>query len=221
MKNISEHALIINFKKEQVGSAVLITWILRHFSRAKLNIDRNVAVYLCSCVGNDMTTLKNEIDKCINYLRFEKRDTLQTSDVDFICTKSSEAQVFDITNYAFSRNFASASKALKVLENNREKPLLIFGAIAKSVHTLCCIEAGLNNGMDSQSISKHYGLNQYVVTKNLAVLNNRNRDFKADNSFAKAVSSLCFEYDLKLKSSRTPPFSLLLELIFKISTSPN
>ncbi len=218
-KKLPENVLTVNFKKEPVGSAVLITWILRHFSKAKLNIERNVAVYLCSSVGNDMTTLKNEIDKCIDYLRFENRDTLKISDIDFLCTKSTEAQVFDITNAAFKGNFATAAKALRVLENNREKPIQIFGAIARAANDLCCIQKGLSSGLNAQSISKAYGLHEFVVTKNLAVLTDRNRDFKGNESFAKTVSSLCCEYDAKLKGSRTNSYDLLLELIFKICTA--
>ncbi len=219
LKKLPENVLTVNFKKEAVGSAVLITWILRHFSKAKLNVERNVAVYLCSSVGNDMTTLKNEIDKCIDFLRFENRDTLTIADIDFLCTKSAEAQVFDIINAALRGNFQTAAKALKVLENSREKALPIFGAIAKTANDLRCIEKGLKKGLNAQSISKAYGLHEFVVTKNLAVLTDRNRDFKGENSFAKTVSALCVEYDAKLKGSRTNPYALLLELIFKICTA--
>lgn len=218
-KKLPENILVVNFPKEPDSSAVLITWILRHFSKAKLNVDRNVAVYLCSCVGNDMTTLKNEIDKCVDYLRFENRDTLKTEDIDFLCTKSSEAQIFDITTAAFKGNFQTAAKALKVLENNREKPGYILGAIARGANDLCCIQKGLQKGLDSQSIASLYKLNEYAVKKNLAVLSERNHDFKGNEKFAKTVSELCFEYDTKLKSSRTNPYALLLELVFKISTA--
>lgn len=218
-QKLPENVLTVNFPKEPDSSAVLITWVLRHFSRAKLNVDRNVAVYLCSSVGNDMTTLKNEIDKCVDYLRFENRDTLKIEDVDFICTKSSEAQIFDITNAAFKGNFQTAAKALKVLENNREKPQIIMGAIARGANDLCRIQKGLQKGLDAQRIAEIYKLKDFAVKKNLAVITERNHDFKGNENFAKTVSALCFEYDTKIKSSRTNPYDLLFELIFKISTA--
>ena len=217
-KKLPENVLVVNFPKEPDSSAVLITWVLRHFSKAKLTIDRNVAVYLCSSVGNDMTTLKNEIDKCVNYLRFENRDTLSKEDIDFICTKNSQAQIFDITTAAFKGNFQTAAKALKVLENSREKPSYILGAIAKSANELCRIQKGLQKGLDSHNIALLYGLKEYPTKKNLAILTERNHDFKGSENFAKKVSALCFEYDTKIKSSRTNPYDLLFELIFKIST---
>ena len=210
-KKICETALAVNFKREPVGSSVLITWILRHFSKAKLNVDRSTAVYLCSVVGNDMTTLKNEIDKCIDYLRIEERDELTKNDVDFICIKSTDAQIFDVSSGALSGSFLKAAKALKVLRDKKEKPLLVFGTISKSVNDLCITESGLKQGLTYFEIAKKAGLYDFSVKRSMQILDERGE------SFAKAASSLCLEYDEKLKSSKTDEYELLTELIFKLS----
>ncbi len=216
-KTICKKCLVVNFKREPVGSSVLITWILRHFARAKINIDRNVAVSLCSVVGNSMTDLKNEIDKCIEYLYFENRDTLTLDDVNFICIKSTEAQVFDISTGALSGNFPKAALALSVLRDKKEKPLLIFGSISKAINDLCTVDNFLKRGILPQEISKQTGIRDFVVKRNITVLTDRSRDFKGYDSFIKTISNLCLEYDDKLKSSRTDGYELLLEFIFKLS----
>lgn len=216
-KNICEKSLVVNFKKEPIGSAVLITWILRHFSRAKINIDRSTAVHLCSCVGNSMTSLKNEIDKCIEYLAFEKRDTLTIQDVNFICIKSTQAQSFDVSSGALSGNFVKSVTALKMLEEKKEKPAYVFGIISKAVKELCLVESLFKEGLSAQEIARKTQLAEFVVKNHIAVLNARTRDFSGKESLCKIASTLCFEYDTKIKSSRTDGFELLLELVHKLS----
>ncbi|MBQ7400275.1 MAG: hypothetical protein IJW06_07440 [Clostridia bacterium] len=216
-KKVSEFALTVNFKREPVGSSVLVTWVLRHFSREKLNVDRHVAVHLCQTVGNSMTDLKNEIDKLIGYLRFENRDTLEISDVDFICIKSTSAQIFDISSGALSGNFTKAARALNVLRDKRESPILILGTISKAINDLCRTDICIKRGIPVASISKETGIADFIVKNSSAYLTSRNRDFKGKESFPRVCAELCLEYDKKIKSSRTDGYELLLELIFKLS----
>ena len=216
-KKLEETALFVNFRHENVGSSILITWILRHFAKEKLNVDRHVAVHLCQLVGNSMTDLKNEIDKLIDYLRFENRDTLEVKDVEYICIKSKEAQIFEISNGALSGDFIKAAKALDVMKEKKEKPILILGTISKSVSDLCIIDECIKKGIALPVIAKTYSINEFSV-KNLAnVLSARARDFSGKSTFAKTAAALIIEYDKKLKSSRTDGYELLLELIFKLS----
>ncbi len=216
-KQISEFALTVNFKREAVGSSALITWILRHFSKAKINVDRYVAVHLCQTVGNSMTDLHNEIEKLIDYLRYENRDTLETKDIDFICIKSTTAQIFDISSGALSGNFVKAARALNVLRDKRESPLLILGTISKAVSDLVTTDILIKQGVPVASIAKEMKIGDFIVKNNSATLTQRNRDFRGKETFAGACSKLCLEYDKKLKSSRTDGYELLLELIFKLS----
>lgn len=216
-KKITELALTVNFKREPASSTVLITWILRHFSKEKLNCDRYVAVHLCQTVGNSMTDLKNEIDKVIDFLRFENRDTVTKEDVDFICIKSAEAQIFDISSGAMSGNFTKAAKALEVLRDKKENPILILGTIAKAMRDICVTENYIKNGVSIPAISKEEKIPEFIVRNNAEILNNRKHDFHGNDSFTLTASKLITEYDKKLKSSRTDGYELLLELIFKIS----
>jgi len=216
-KKITELALTVNFKKEPVSSSVLITWILRHFSKEKLNCDRYVAVHLCQTVGNSMTDLKNEIDKVIDYVKYENRDTVTTDDVNFICIKSVEAQIFDVSSGALSGNFVKAMKALEVLRDEKEHPIVILGTIAKSMRDLCVTESGIKSGNSIPSIAKSAGIHEFIVKKSAEILNSRKHDFHGNNSFTLHCAKLIAEYDKKLKSSRTDGYELLTELVFKLS----
>ena len=216
-KKISEIALTVNFRREPIGSSVLLTWILRHFAKAKLKVDRHVALYLCQTVGNSMTDLKNEIEKLIYYLRYESRDTLEVKDIDFICTKSTTAQIFDVYKGALSGNFSKAAKALNTLRDKRVKPLLILGTISKSINDLCVTDNYIKSGLAIPAIAKMTGINEFTIKNSAAILSARNRDFHGGDGFCTECTKICLDYDRKLKSSRTDGYELLLELIFKLS----
>ncbi len=216
-KQISEFALTVNFKREAVGSSALITWILRHFSKAKINVDRYVAVHLCQTVGNSMTDLHNEIEKLIDYLGYENRDTLETKDIDFICIKSTTAQIFDISSGALSGNFVKAARALNVLKDKREHPILILGTISKAIYDLSVTDMYIKQGMSVASIAKETKIPEFIVKNSSAILTQRSRDFRGKDTFTSTCAELCLEYDKKLKSSRTDGYELLLELLFKLS----
>ena len=216
-KKIAAKSLCVNFRREENGSNVLISWILRHFSRAKINADRSVVVYFNNYVGNDMTDLKNEIDKCISFLQYEKRDTLTKEDVDFICKKSTSAQIFDISSGAIKGNYAAAMAAYKVFRDSGEKALLLFGTISKAVYDLCMVDK-LSKTLDNPSlIAKQAGLRDFVVRNYLGILKARSGREYDSKSYAQYAADVIMRYDNLLKSSRTDQYELLEELIFKLA----
>ncbi len=212
-KKICDRALVVNFKREPVGSSVLITWILRHFSKAKIDADRTAAMYMCNVVGNDMTLLKNEIDKCIAFLRYENRDTLTTADIDFLCIKSTEAQVFDVSNFALRGDLTKALRALNTLREKDEEPIVIMSVISGRINELCLMEICADGGVYVTDIAKKLGIHEYAVKTGLEILRLRNG---GKTKFTSRASKLCTEYDEKIKTSRDG-FDLLSELIYKLA----
>ncbi len=220
-KQITESALTVNFKHEASGSASLGAWILKHFNRAHIELDRSVAMYMSNYVGCDMTTLKNEIDKCISYLANEKRNVLTREDIDFICKKSEEALVFDISSYTLKGDYASAMETLRIYiatAKSKDAAIIsVFGLLSKAVYDLCTVEKLLKAGEGTAIISKKTGIHEFVVKKNAAVINERARSFTGKSTYSEYASQMCLEYDTLLKSSRTNKYELLKEFVFKLA----
>ena len=219
-KKIAEHALTVNFKHENKGSSVLTAWIIRHFNHANIDIERNVAMYMSNYVGSDMTELKNEIDNCINYLRYENRNKVTADDINFICRKSEEAQIFDISSKALEGDFAFAMLAFNNLlttsKNKDDTSMAVLALISKSVNDMCNVQTLVKAGEGVTIIAKKTGLYDFVVKKHLAVLNERARTYTGKGTYAEYASEICLEYDVLSKSSRTDKKELVKELIFKL-----
>lgn len=215
-KEITESALTVCFKHEPLGSPSLVSWTLRHFTKAGIEADRQVASYLCNCVGNDLTTLKNEIDNCISYLKFENRTLPTIKDIDTVCKKSSFAKVFEISSAALVGNYPAAIAAFKVFEDANEEAVNLFARISSSVYELCRVEKLLAKGESAADISGKTGILNFIVKNHIAALNKRSREM-GNNHYANYASELCIKYDSLIKSSYTDGYELLKELIFKLS----
>ncbi len=215
-KKITKSVLPVLFRHETYGSNMLLSWILRHFSKAGIKADRHVISYFNNYVGNDMTTLKNEIDNCIDYLRFQNRDTLTVEDVEFICKKSLNAQIFDISSKALDGDIAGAMAAYKIFRKSGEKELLIYGTLSKAVYDMCTVDRLAASGMPAAEIVKKTGMRDFVVRKTLNTVAKRNRE--TEGSYPAYAAEVTLEYDSFLKSGRIDGYDLLEELIFKLAS---
>lgn len=220
-KKIADASLVLNFRREAVGSPSLAAWIIKHFRSAGMDIERNVAMFMCTYVGNDMTTLKNEIDNCVNYLKYENRTEIQIPDIEFICKKSENAQIFDISDNALKGDYAAAMTAFGVYTKHSKSPeqaaMGILAPITKAVYDMCNVEDRLKMGESSLIISKKTGLHEFVVKKYTNLLSIRKKTYNGKDTFAAYAAALCLEYDTKSKGgAQISKYELIRELIFKL-----
>ena len=219
-KKIADASLVLNFTREPIGSPSLAAWIIKHFRKGNIDIERSVAMYMCTYVGNDMTTLKNEIDNCINYLYYENRSEVTTDDIEFICKKSMTAQIFDISDNALKGDYAAAMTAFSVYAKTAKSPEKaasgVFAPILKAVFDLCTVERFLKKGEGTAMIAKKAKLHEFVVKKYTNLINLRKKGFDGKGTYAEYAAQICLEYDMKNKSSATSKYELIRELIFKL-----
>lgn len=219
-KKIADAALVVNFRREPIGSPALAAWIIKHFRKGRIDIERSVAMFMCTYVGNDMTTLKNEIDNCINYLRYENRTEVTSQDIEFICKKSVTAQIFDISDNALKGDYAAAMTAfstyVKLSKSPSRAAAEVFAPITKAVFDLCTVERLGKHGENVLAVSKKSGIHEFVVKKCMGILSLRKKSFSGKGTYAEYAAEICLEYDTKYKSSATDKFELARELIFKL-----
>lgn len=216
-KSICDASLTVNFRHEPVGSPLLASWAQRHFLKAGVNAERAVLAYFLNYVGNDMLTLKNEIDNCALYLMAEKRDGLTAEDIEKVCKKSVSAQIFDISSNALKGRYKEAMAAFTFFKNAKEDEILLLATISKAVYDLCAVDKLSKKGESLAEIQKKTGLRDFVVRNYASLIKSRDREFKGGISYASYASEVCLKYDVMLKSSRTDGYELLEELIFKLA----
>lgn len=95
-------------------------------SKRGCRLEKNTALYLIDTVGTDLTTLQNELEKLCNY---KKNSVIENKDIDEICIKSLEANVFDLSRAIGAKNSQKAFAILEKLLDEKEKPELILGTL--------------------------------------------------------------------------------------------
>lgn len=115
------HAIELNKK----ASSELVEILMKGAVDRGRKIERNTAYYLIDCVGNDLCSLQNELDKiCL----FSKNVLIAKSDIDAVAVKSVEAKVFGMANMLLSNNFEGAFSILDSLFIQKAEPPQILGA---------------------------------------------------------------------------------------------
>lgn len=84
------------------------------------------ANYLVSLVGDDMTTLQNELDKILAY---KQEGVVTREDIDALAIKNVQSKAFDLAKALTAGNCDRAMSVLDSLFAMREEPINILGAV--------------------------------------------------------------------------------------------
>ena len=112
------------------------------------------ARYLVETVGEDINTLKNELDKLCSYVAHGEI-TKQT--VDTVCTKTVEASVYNLSKQITECNMTAALKTLDELFYMRVEPIIILSTISGFYVDMYRAYVAKERGMRSEEIAKEFG----------------------------------------------------------------
>ena len=138
------------------------------------SLSQRNAEYLVSCVGDDMVTLLNEIDKLSAYA--EGRE-ITRADIDLMCVKTIEANAFDLTKYIISDNFDKAYETLNMLFAQRADVMMIMGAVISVFVDIyrvkVSVSAGYRDTQPAEIFSNYRGREFTKVSRQASALSVR------------------------------------------------
>lgn len=116
-------------------------------------IDRDTAFYLIDTVGDDLNILLNEVDKLANYAQ---GNAVTKQDIDAVCIKSLEANVFDLSKALVNRNLSKSYRILNKLFEDKEKPEMILGALCGNFIDMYRVKLSLSSGKNADYLKAFY-----------------------------------------------------------------
>lgn len=199
---------------DKMDRASLQKTIIGGLKKRGKEIDRTVAAYLIETVGDDLNVLLNEVEKLAN---FQKGNVITRQDVDAVCIKSLESNVFDISKSLFSRNIQRCFTILNKLFQDKEKPELILGALSSNFIDIYRAKASVLAGKNADYLKEFY--------------NYKNTEFKLRNAARDAarldISSIrkCIELlnnaDIQIKSRAVDEKLILEKLLVELYSAIN
>ena len=197
-------------KLEKKSTVDLIKMLESGAKKRGASFDKGATAYLVSCVGSDLNTLLNELEKVCAYAQ---NDLIKKSDIDAVCIKSLDAKVFDMIKDLTAGRFESAFRKLSVLFEQREDEFQILGALIAQYSDIYRAKAAVKSGGRAEMIANYY--------------NYAGREFRLTNA-ARNASSLSFDdicecidilaqADLMLKSSSVDKRLVLEQTVVRLA----
>lgn len=175
-------------------------------------LERREALLLLEMVGNDLSTLLNEIEKLCNY---KQGGEITREDIETMVTKSLEANVFDLSR---ALNNGDCAKALHILEKlfaDKEKPELILGTLISSYVDMYRVKLSIAAGEQATYTAQYFNYKGKDFRLRNAARDIRNMSIPALRGCLDALNKA----DTALKSGIEDPKIVLEQLIVRLSAA--
>ena len=191
----------------------LIKWIQQHFKADGIVIEPDICLRLINNVGQSMFRLKNEINKLSAYVLStpNNRQHVTDDDIDNITIHVKNIDPFDFVNAILDGNTDKAFYILSDMKERKEKPEIILSQVSRVYCDMCVIKSLYESGMTSQLIAGKLKMHEYKTSLYLKSASKRSL-----KTLRRAVD-LCFEADIKIKSTALDNYAVLDRLIIELA----
>lgn len=172
-------------------------------------MDSAAARCLVENAGEDINTLVNELDKLCHYL---PKGEITKATVDYVCVKTPEASVYNLSKQIFMRQSGEALKTLDELFFMRFEPMMILYTVAAPYIDMYRLYALKKGGAEKGELTELYGYKGREFLIDRAAQNLRLFDFnKLSLSFDALVDA-----DRRLKSNGADGRIILEQLVVRL-----
>ncbi len=171
--------------------------------------DKN-ARYLVETAGDDLATLKNEIDKLC---AFVTSGEINKETIDYISVKTSDASVYDYVKEVLSGNVSVALKMLSTMLYSKMEPMVILYTVASTYVDIYRLFTAKKAGYNKHDVAEHFSYKTKAFTLDKASTHLKTMDAKKiDLSFKVLLAT-----DKALKSFGSDAGIILEQMTVKLS----
>lgn len=198
-------------KIDKRSQGALEKLIISSASKKGCTLSPKNALYMINCVGEDMSTLQNELHKVCSYVGSGE---ITKEDIDKIVIISVEAKIFQLSRMIARGEADNAFENLSNLFKLREEPVLILSVLSKSFVDMYRVKAIKEKGTPYSALAEVFPSSYKGRT---FVLDNAANDAsKYSLSGLKQALDLLSDADRRLKSTNEDPKTVLEELILRL-----
>ena len=185
------------------SSAEIVKLLQSGAAKRKCRLDASVARYIVESCSDDLGTLVNELEKLCFYVGEGGEITVAT--VDKVCSRSTEASVYNVSKALVSGNLKLANKLVDDLVFMNVDIALILNILSSSYIDMARAFAIKNAGQRIDAYAKQFG-----YYNNAFRLTDAERTIKKldENKILKSLECLA-DCDKKVKGSRADARALL------------
>lgn len=160
-KTVKNKGRIAEFSHQD--EQTLKRWILGMLKKENKNITAANLQFLMERTGTEMAHIRTEMEKLLCYTMGKTEITRE--DIEEICTKRVQNQIFDMINAIADRNQKRALDLYYDLLTLKEPPMRILALIGRQFNLLLQVKELRKKGYSTQIISEKTGLHGFIVGK--------------------------------------------------------
>ena len=160
-KAVSAKGRAVEFKAQD--ESVLKRWILGMLKKENKNItERDLELFL-EKTGTNMENICKELEKLLCFCM--ERDVITGADIEEICTRQVNNQIFDMMNAIAEKKQKKAMELYYDLLTLKEPPMRILFLLARQFNILLQVKELKRKGHDNKSIGEAVGLPGFIAGK--------------------------------------------------------
>lgn len=163
-KAVAAKGRAVEFKTQD--EAVLKRWILGFLKKENKNITERDLNLFMEKTGSDMENIRAELEKLLCYCM--ERDVITAQDIEAICTKQVNNQIFEMINALAQGQQKRAMDLYYDLLTLKEPPMRILYLITRQFNMLLQVKELKNKGCDTNIIGEKVGLAGFIAKKYVA-----------------------------------------------------
>lgn len=189
---------------EQLDNEALVKWIAREMKGYGKQVARATAEKLIFLAGKELVALKGEVAKVCAFAG--DKDTVEESDIEAICTTTTEYKVFDLSDKVVEGRAAEAVELMNNLIKSGEQRLALMALLVRQYRQLL-FAALLPNSANAAQV---LGVPPFVVRKLMAVV--RRFEWKE----LKRAYDLCVDTEYLVKSGQIAEEGSLEKTVYEL-----
>lgn len=144
----------------------LTSWVLGTIKKEKKNITGDALRLFLEMAGDDMENIAHELEKLLSFVH--GKDAIERSDVEEICTVTTESKIFDMIHALAEKRQKQALDLYYDLLALKEPPMRILFLIARQFNQMLQVRDLKEQGYDSGTIASKAGVAPFIAKRALS-----------------------------------------------------
>lgn len=209
IKAAEKHGGVLCFEHMNVPG--LQNMLIKGAAKRKVMLDLSTAAYMIECCGREISQLQNELDKLCSYVG--DGDRITKENIDALCTKTVEANRYQLSKYIFSGNLPGALKLINDLfymrANEVEVSMLIIGGFIDAYRAKCAAAVSVPAKQAAEALG--YKGREFVIDNSARSANRIKM-----KTLRKCIEILS-ENDIRMKSTGDDKRFLLEQTVLRLT----
>lgn len=155
-------------------------YVTNIFKDNNVNVTYNQVKKILNLTDSNVDVTLNEVNKLLMYIEPNKK--ISDEDIDKVISKSSDKEMFRLTDALLQKNTGALFDSYKILLSSGMDSIVIIDYLAKQFRTLYQVKV-LSKNNTEDTIAKKLSINPFIVKKMIDNMNNYKEEEIIDNIY--------------------------------------